>query len=351
MSAVLTVDLDAIVGNWLMIKSRLATGCHAAAVLKADGYGLGAVPVARALQKAGCTRFFVATPDEGIALRAALSEPEIIVLNGVVTETVPVFRQHRLIPMLNSIGQVAAWADAGPCALHIDTGMSRLGVTLEEAHTLSSPPGLLLISSHLACADEPDQPMNRRQLEEFAAIRPRFPGVAASLAASSGIFLGPEWHADWVRPGAALYGVNPIRGQRNPMAQVVRLEAKILQIREIDQGGTVGYGATHRAGGKSLLATVAVGYADGLMRCLSNRGHGYVGDTRVPLVGRISMDLSVFDVTKIPHSDLAEGAVIELIGHANTVDDLAEAAGTIGYEILTSLGPRLHRRYLSSHAQ
>lgn len=351
MSAVLTVDLDAITRNWLMIRSRLAAGCRTAAVLKADGYGLGALPIAHALHKAGCTRFFVATLDEGVALRAGLTDSEVIVLNGVEAATVGTFRDHRLIPMLNSLGQLAAWGDAGPCALHIDTGMSRLGVTLEEARALTAPPGLLLISSHLACADEPDQPMNRQQLEEFAALRPFFPGIEASLAASSGVFLGPEWHADWVRPGAALYGVNPARGQPNPMAQVVRLSAKILQIREIDQGGTVGYGATHRADGKSLLATVAVGYADGLMRCLSNRGHGTVGDKRVPLVGRISMDLTVFDVSDVPRSDLAPGAAIDLIGPGNTVDDLAEAAGTIGYEILTSLGPRLHRRYLSGPAQ
>ena len=156
-NAVLSVDLDAIAGNWLMIKSRLATGCRSAAVLKADGYGLGAVPVARALYRAGCTRFFVATLDEGIALRAGLSDPEIIVLNGVEAATVEIFRQHRLIPMLNSLSQLAAWGDAGPCALHIDTGMSRLGVTLDEARALTPPPGLLLISSHLACADEPDQ--------------------------------------------------------------------------------------------------------------------------------------------------------------------------------------------------
>ena len=350
-SAVLSVDLDAIAGNWKMIKSRLATGCRAAAVLKADGYGLGAIPVANSLHQAGCTRFFVATLNEGVSLRSVLPEPEIIVLNGVEAAGVPIFRDHRLIPMLNSLAQLAAWGEAGPCALHIDTGMSRLGVTLEEARALTAPRDLLLISSHLACADEPDQPMNLRQLEEFAALRPLFPGIEASLAASSGIFLGPEWHADWVRPGAALYGVNPTRGLPNPMAQVVRLSAKILQIREIDQGGTVGYGATHRAGGKALLATVAVGYADGLMRCLSNRGHGYVGDKRVPLVGRISMDLTVFDVSCVPEADLAPGAAIELIGAMNTIDDLAEAAGTIGYEILTSLGPRLHRRYLSGHAQ
>jgi alanine racemase len=348
--AVLSVDLDAITGNWLMIKSRLVPGCRVAAVLKADGYGLGANPIAKALAKVGCTRFFVATLDEAISLRAAVAEAEIIVLNGVHSETVAMFRVHRLIPMLSSLDQLAVWRDAGPCALQIDTGLSRLGVTLTEARALTPPSGLMLISSHLACADEPDQPMNRRQLERFAATRQLFPGIEASLAASSGIFLGPQWHADWVRPGAALYGVNPTPGAPNPMAQVVRLEAKILQIREIDQGETVGYGATHRAGRKARLATIAVGYADGLMRCLSNRGHGFVGDNRVPLVGRISMDLTVFDVTNVPPSDLGPGAAIELIGAATTIDDLAEAAGTIGYEILTSLGPRLHRRYLSSLA-
>jgi alanine racemase len=351
MSSVLLVDLDAIAGNWLTIRSRLASGCRAAAVLKADGYGLGAAPIARALRRAGCTRFFIATVEEGIALRPAVPDAEIIVLNGVEPETVPPFGEYRLIPMLNSLPQIAAWGAAGPCALHIDTGMSRLGVTLEQAKALPPPPGLMLISSHLACADEPDQPMNRHQLEEFAAIRSHFPGIEASLAASSGIFLGPEWHADWVRPGAALYGVNPVRGQPNPMAPAVTLRAKILQIREIDQGRTVGYGATHRAGDKARLATVAIGYADGIMRCLSNRGHGYVGDRRVPLVGRISMDLTVFDVTAVPEEDLPPGASIELLGHRRTVDDMAEEAGTIGYEILTSLGPRLHRTYLSSSAQ
>lgn len=351
MSAVLTVDLDAIVGNWRTIRSRLASGCRAAAVLKADGYGLGAAPIARALRYAGCTRFFIATVEEGIALRPVVPDADIIVLNGVEPATLPYFDEYRLIPMLNSLPQIEAWGQTGPCALHVDTGMSRLGVTFEEAKSLPMPAGLMLISSHLACADEPDQPMNRYQLEEFAAVRAHFPGIEASLAASSGIFLGPEWHADWVRPGAALYGVNPMRGLPNPMAPTVTLQAKILQIREIDQGRTVGYGATHRAKDKAKLATVAVGYADGVMRCLSNRGHGYVGDRRVPLVGRISMDLTVFDVSAVPEEDLLPGASIELLGRYNTIDEMAESAGTIGYEILTSLGPRLHRRYHSSQSQ
>jgi len=355
MSSVLFVDLDAIVGNWRTIRSRLASGCRAAAVLKADGYGLGAAPIAQALHQAGCTRFFIATLEEGVALRSAVPGAEIIVLNGVEPGTARLFGPHRLIPMLNSRPQIEEWGSAGPCALHVDTGMSRLGITLEEAQSLPPPPGLMLISSHLACADEPDQPMNRYQLAEFAAIRAHFQGIEASLAASSGTFLGLEWHADWVRPGAALYGVNPMRGQPNPMAPVVTLQAKILQIREIDQGRTVGYGATHRAGNKARLATAAIGYADGIMRCLSNRGHGFVGDRRVPLVGRISMDLTVFDVTAVPQEDLFPGASIELLGHSITVDDMAEAAGTIGYEILTSLGPRLERRYLHQnrlgHAQ
>src|SRR5579859_2905424 len=179
MSSVLFVDLDAIVGNWLTIRSRLASGCRASAVLKADGYGLGAAPIARALHQAGCTRFFIATLEEGIALRPIVPDAEIIVLNGVEPDAVPSFREHRLIPMLNSVPQIAAWGAAGPCALHIDTGMSRLGVTLAEAKSLPAPPELMLISSHLACADEPDQPMNRYQLAEFAATRAHFPGIEA----------------------------------------------------------------------------------------------------------------------------------------------------------------------------
>ena len=346
-AAWLTVDLGAIVANWKKIGGLLSSG-QAAAVVKADGYGLGAVPVAKALQSAGCRRFFVATLDEGIALRAALPDPEILVMNGLLRGAEEIYPQHRLIPTLNSRDQVARWRHTRlPAALQIDSGLSRLGVALWEAAEIAKDPDLdlILVMSHLACADEPAHPLNSQQLEVFRAARELFPGIEGSIAASSGIFLGREFHQDWVRPGAALYGINPNPELANPMAQVVRLQAKILQLREIDAGISVGYGATHCASRPMRLATIGVGYADGLFRALSNRGHGHIGDKLVPLVGRVSMDLSVFDVTAIEERALGPDAVIDLIGPHSTIDQLAQKAGTIGYEILTALGPRLQRNY------
>jgi len=361
--ATLTVDLDAIVGNWRRLQDRLASGCRAAAVVKADGYGLGALPVAAALAGAGCQRFFVATADEGVALRGGLSAAEIIVLNGVDAGTAPLLHGHRLTPMLNSLEQATAWRDyatgldsALPAALHIDTGMARLGLAPGEAITLTDRVDfrrrvtLTLVISHLACADQPDHPLNRQQLQLFAPLAAAFAGVESSLAASMGIFLGPEFHFHCVRPGAALYGINPTPGRENPMAAVARLQLRVLQVREIDAGFTVGYGATFRAAGKARLATVGAGYADGLLRSLGNRGHGTVGDKLVPLVGSVSMDLAVFDVSGVASSDIQPGAMIDLIGPRQSVDQLAHDAGTIGYEIFSRLGPRLARRYLSSAA-
>ena len=360
--AVLTVDLDAIVRNWRTIGQRLAPGCHVAAVVKADGYGLGALPVARALRASGCMRFFVATLDEGIALRSAVDDAEIIVLNGLIAAEAAEFHRHALIPLLASLEQASAWRDFAvglrrklPAALQVDTGMSRLGLNRTDIGMLivqsvfAQAVEVMLIVSHLACADEPGHPLNRRQLDQFNAQRRLFPGVAASIAASSGIFLGPDWHADWVRPGAALYGINPTPSAANPMAPVVRLQARILQVRDIDAGESVGYGATHQAVGPTRLAVVAIGYADGVFRSLGNRGHGHIGDKRVPVVGRVSMDLTIFDVTGLADSEINTGTMIDLIGPQNPIDDVAARAGTIGYEILTSLGPRLRRHYLSDH--
>jgi alanine racemase len=230
--------------------------------------------------------------------------------------------------------------------------MSRLGLSAAEAAALADDAGGLagidirLVISHLACADEPGHPLNRRQLEAFRALRARFrAGRAASFANSSGIFLGADYHFDLVRPGAALYGIAPVAGAPNPMAGVVALHGKILQIRDVDTNQTVGYGATHRLTGPGRLATVAVGYADGYLRSLSNRGWAFVGDVRVPIVGRVSMDLITLDVTGVAAADVREGASVELIGPHLPVDVVAEAAGTIGYEILTGLGRRYHRDY------
>jgi alanine racemase len=345
--AVLTVDLDAIVANWRLISTRVAPNSRAAAVVKTDAYGLGAAPVARALFRAGCTRFFVATTLEAIELRPVVGDAEILVLNGFDESYAAAFAQYRLIPVLNTMAQARMWGHR-PAALQVDSGMARLGVSLEEAATLAGSLEVLLVVSHLACADSPDHPLNRDQLQIFNRARTLFPGIEASFAASSGVFLGPDFHADWVRPGAALYGVNPTPGRPNPMAATVRLEAKILQLRRVDQNASVGYGATHRTSGPARLATVAAGYADGLFRSLGNRGHGHFGDEDVPLVGRVSMDLTVFDVSRVQDEALAEGAMLELIGPHISIDRIAADAGTIGYEILTSLGPRIQRRYLGT---
>ena len=352
----LSVDLPAITGNWRQLSARLRDGCRAAAVVKADAYGLGAAAIAPALLAAGCRRFFVATIDEGLALRPLLPGAEIMVLNGPWPGGEGDFAAHDLIPVLNSPEQAAGWAAyaAGrrlPSVLHIDTGMSRLGMSAAEVAALAADRslverlGMVLVMSHLACADEPANPMNRRQLAAFQAAAGLFPGIETSLAASSGLFLGPEWHGHWVRPGAALYGLRPSAGGANPMAQVVRLQGRILQVRDVDAGDTVGYGATHRFAQPGKLAIVAAGYADGLFRSLGNRGTGLLGGWRVPLVGRVSMDLIAFDVTATPPGEAQAGGVIDIIGPGNTADDLAAAAGTIGYEVLTSLGRRYHREY------
>lgn len=356
--ALLTIDLDAIVANWRLLAARLRPGVRAAAVVKADAYGVGAARVAPALYEGGCRRFFVATLDEGIGLRAAMPEGEIIVFGGPLADTEEDYPAHGLIPVLNTPGQVALWAGLArrmgrrlPAVVHFDTGLSRLGLARDELAALAEDRDalaaldLLLVMSHLACADEPAHDLNPLQRRRFEAGRALFSGVPGSLAASSGIFLGAEWHADWVRPGAALYGVNPQPGAPNPMAQVLQLQGRILQVREIDAGESVGYGATHRARARMRLAVVAAGYADGLPRSLSNRGCAMLGGTRLPLVGRVSMDLMVFDVTGLPEGAARPGVFIDLIGPGVTLDDVAGAAGTIGYEILTALGRRYHRTY------
>jgi alanine racemase len=356
-SAVLEIDVAGIVANWRFLAQRVAPA-ECAAVVKADGYGLGAAPVATALAAAGCQRFFVATLDEALSLRGTLSRScEIAVLNGPVPGSAEEFAEARLVPVLNDPGQIAEWQQLAarrgslPAMLHLDTGMARLGLTAREFDRLAADPRQLgticwrALLSHLACADEPDHTLNRDQRARFLAARCRLAGVPASLAASSGIFLGRDYHFDLVRPGAALYGVNPQPGRPNPMRQIVRLKARILQVRDVDAGQPVGYGATHVMAGAGRLATVAVGYADGWLRSLSRRGSGRVDGVSVPLLGRVSMDLAVFDVSAVDPSVARPGGFIELLGEDCGVDAAAADAGTIGYEILTALGRRYHRVY------
>jgi alanine racemase len=349
--AVLEIDLGSIGENWRLL-ARLVAPAQCAAVVKANAYGLGAAPVARALAAVGCRMFFVASLDEGIDLRQALgAQPEIAVLNGPFPGAVSEFALHGLMPVLNHPGQIDEWAEqrhAHPAILHVDTGMARLGLTAREFDALIERPRPIAwraVMSHLACADEPGHALNERQRERFTAVAARFPGISASLSASSGIFLGPAYHFDLVRPGAALYGVNPLPNRPNPLRQVVRLSAKILQIREIDRGESVGYGAAHVMQAPGRVATVAVGYADGWLRSLSRRGCGFIGGERVPLLGRVSMDLVTFDVSAVAPALAHPGATIELLGPRYGIDDAAADARTIGYEILTALGSRYHRIY------
>ena len=357
----LRVALGALQENYRRLRDRLGGGARCAAVVKADAYGLGAAQVGPALAAAGAEDFFVAQLDEGIALRAALPDQAIYVLNGLMPGCEADYLAHDLRPVLNSLAEVAAWSSraaaegrALPAALHIDSGMNRLGLPAGELDLLAAEPerleGIapLLVMSHLACAELRDDPMNEAQRHGFEAARARLPAAPASLANSSGVFLGPAYHYDLARPGVALYGVNPTPGAPNPMRQVVSLQAKILQVREIDAPQSVGYGAAHRVAGPTRLATLGVGYADGYLRSLSNRGSALIGDTRVAVVGRVSMDLITLDVTAAPRDLAQPGAVVDLLEPEDGLDRLAEQAGTIGYEILTALGRRYHRVYLGA---
>jgi alanine racemase len=356
---VVTVDIDAVVANYRLLADRVRPA-KVAGVVKADAYGLGAIPIARALARAGCETFFVAHVEEGMALRDVLPKSHILVLHGFYRHAMAEFANKRLIPVLSSLEQVEAWLDCGrgqPSVLHFDTGMSRLGMTARDADILLSDPQRLkklnvrLVMSHLACADEIAHPKNHEQLDAFEAIHQRFARIPGSLCSSGGCFLGSEFMFDWVRPGIALYGGNPMKDGPNPMYPVVDLAAPLLQVRAIDSGESVGYGATYVASGPRRLGVVAIGYADGLIRALGNRGHGVIAGVKCPIVGRVSMDLTTIDVSAVPTASLASGTPVEFIGPHQPVDALAKAAGTVAYEVLTRLGPRVERRYVGIEAR
>jgi alanine racemase len=351
--AVLDIDLGAIVANWRLLGQLHPSG-PVAGVVKADAYGLGARGVAPALHAAGCRHFFVALPEEALAIRGHLPGAMLAVLGGLLPGSEPDFVAHDLTPILNSLAELDAWAATArrlgrrlPALLHIDTGMSRLGLdprelaTLQADHSRLAGIDLRYVMTHLVASEAPDDPTNRHQRTRFAAACAGLPPAARSFANSSGIFLGAGWGSDLARPGAALYGINPTPGRPNPMRQTVRLTARILAVRDLNPGETVGYNATWRAARPSRIATVGVGYADGWHRSLSGRGSARFDGTPVPLVGRVSMDLTTFDVTDHPAAQ--PGCWLELLGPTQTPDDVARAAGTNGYEVLTSLGRRFHR--------
>lgn len=361
MHASLTIDTKAIASNYLFMCEAAGTAT-CSAVIKADAYGLGAMPVANALWKVGCRHFFVASCEEGVALRQALGREHlatIFVLHGIVAGEESYFRDELLIPILNTLEQMEVWnryagegEEKQPAILHIDTGMHRLGLTIEELERIQAEPERLqgmdirLIMSHLACADEEGNSKNLRQLERFRERISYLPKAPYSLANSCGTFLGEEYRFDMVRPGAALYGVNPTPDDNNPMRQVIRLTAPVLQTRVLRRGESVGYGVTYTATEDRRIATLALGYADGLLRHLGNSGEAYLGDYVLPVRGRISMDLTVVDITDTPEGMVQAGTEVTLIDEQHTVGNLARAGGTIGYEILTRLGMRYQREYI-----
>jgi alanine racemase len=363
---ILTIDLGALAQNWRTLRDR-AGGAECAAVVKADAYGLGIQAAVPVLSRAGCRTFFVAHLGEAARVRAAAPDATIYVLNGLLPGTSRVYAEHDLRPVLGSREEVAEWLafcrGAGrrlPAAVHVDTGMNRLGFRVEDALALARDPLLddlepALLMSHLVSAEETENPINGRQIEAFARLRAAFPGVPASLANSSGIFLPEVPKPDLVRPGYALYGGNPTPGRENPMRAVVRLEARIVQLRSVGRGDTAGYNGQWTAPAPGRLATLSVGYADGYPRAASATdakreagmaaGEAIVAGRRCPFAGRVSMDLITLDVSAVPEAEVARGDLVTLIGDDLTIDEVGARAGTIGYEILTSLGRRYARRY------
>ncbi len=362
-TAILTVDLDAVAANYRTLR-ELAAPAECAAVVKADAYGLGMAQIAPVLWNAGCKTFFVATLDEGEQLRALVPDAIVYVLGGLMPGTAELYRTHDLRPVLNSADEVREWAafckaerERLPCAVHIDTGMNRLGLSAAEVGQIAAAADLwpaldlALVMSHLACADEADHPKNEAQRRMFDTLRALLPQAPASFANSPGILLGPAFLYDLVRPGLALYGGRPCPRGDNPFRPVVHLKGRILKLRDASPGETVGYGATRTFRKAARLAIVSVGYADGFFRAMSiadgEEGYaGYLGPHAAPIAGRVSMDLVTFDVSDVPEELAQRGAWVELIGPNVPAHVFAAHAGTIDYEVLTNLGQRAFRRYV-----
>jgi alanine racemase len=350
----LTIDLGALVRNWRKL-AALAPRAETGAVVKADAYGLGAEPVGSALAKAGCRTFFVAYAHEGAAVRKAAPEARIFVLTGADAREYGAFREFALIPMLASGEQLEAWlaANSGaPFGINFDTGMNRLGFLTAEAESMGNlrSLGLCHVMTHLACADDPEHPMNARQLESFQQVAAHYSGIESSLANSAGVFRGGKYHFSVTRPGIALYGGEAVNGVANPMEPVALLETRVMQVRNAMAGETVSYGATITLKRKTRIAVCGTGYADGYHRASGAgvalrktgrpAGFGFIAGRKVPILGRVTMDLTMFDVTGLPDGTAKVGDYVELFGKHIALDDAARAAGTIGYEMLTSIGKR-----------
>src|SRR5262245_32538729 len=366
-TGILTIDLDAIIANWRKLE-KAAVPAECAAVVKANAYGCGAAEVSRALANAGCRTFFVANVEEAAAVRAAAPQATVYSLGGFFQQTGEAYAKIDCKPVIGDLNELAEWdvfcrrsGWSGGAAIHIDTGMNRLGMTITEAQGIvprinAGDHGITLVMSHLASAELLNSPANARQLAAFREIASVFSGVPASLANSSGVFLGAQFQFDLMRPGCALYGINPTPEADNPMQPVVELKARIVQLRNVERGDTVGYGGTWTARRPTRIAIVSAGYADGYFRAASandgTRGaEVVVAGKRCPIAGRISMDLTAVDVTDLEKNAVRRGHMATLIGEGITVDELAHHFGTIGYEVLTSLGRRFARVYKGGEAR
>jgi len=356
---ILKINLTALALNWDALAKRTEAEC--AAVVKANAYGCGIDPITTTLAKAGCKTFFVSNLAEARRVRAAAPRSTIYVLDGLYAGTGPAFAEVNARPVISSLVEMAEWDVfvassqwTGGCALHVDTGVSRLGISMEEAAAIaprvdSTTHGIALLMSRLDNAERPDHPLNNHQIKVFQELRRLYGGVPASLANSAGVFVGPKAHCDLVRPGAALYGINPTPGVANPMLPVIELRARIVQVRSLARGETIADNAGWTAKRPTRLAVVSVGYADGYPRpgsASDNALQAIVGGRRCPLAGRASMDLLAINVTDLPDpSPARHGEMATLIGAGIGIDDLAAAAKLTGREVLSNLGHRFHRIY------
>ena len=347
------IDLAALCGNFRRL-SEATPGAKAAAVVKCDAYGLGLAPVSRALAiKENCHTFFVAYAETGAALRKALADiapdAEIYIFNGPAADCIDLFKENKLAPILNTLEQASLWAKTYPdasAALHIDTGMNRLGLEAKDIDALKKIDGLnvTMVMSHFACASTPDAPMLAEQQAAFDQITATFPGAKKSLASTGGALISADYGYDLTRLGVGLYGVGPFDGAHDAIEPVASLKAPVLQIRNVKAGASAGYDCTHTFAHDATLATVALGYGDGFPRSGSNSASAFIGGAPCPVVGIVSMDLIILDVTNAPEA-VKEGDAAELYGRNLLIEDAASACGTIGYELLTGLGGRIERRY------
>lgn len=358
-NALLTINLKKLAENYKYFHSLVHQECAVAGVIKANAYGLGAKQVAQTLKSLNCPQFFVATLDEAMAIRREDKDTPIAVLGGLMMGQEQEYLTQNIMPVLNSPLDTQNWGNFCKkqerkisAIIHFDTGMNRLGLSMDEARTLIgdesklNPIDVRLIMSHFASADNKDDPLTAKQAKNFNFIAQYFPNIKKSLSNSSGLFRDKSYHFDMIRPGYALYGGNPTAETQNPMQNIVSLNARILQIRDCKKGESIGYSATHIFDKNTRTATIALGYADGFLRSNSSQSIVYYNNQPCPVLGRVSMDLVTINISHIKGQQPAQGEAIEILGPNQTIDDLAKTASTIGYEILTALGNRYKRNYI-----